>query len=144
MQESRKFYPSHIDGFLADATACFAGKADAAHHYYQLKCICDCVYFTLYESDRDSVRAICSQCGATIVAYDLACYPSATKLAGEESFLAMIVPDDAASPTPVFIMYEYGGLDEDQAFDRNDITWCQVFIVQESGAIACAFDDETA
>lgn len=44
----------------------------------------------------------------------------------------------------VYVMYEYGELDDDQQFDQNDITWCQVFIENENKQRVKVVDDETA
>jgi len=68
-------------------------------------------------------------------------YPAACKPKGAELYVAMEVPE---APSPVFVAYEYGELDEDQEFNADDITWCQVFVEHSAGDILKVFDDETA
>jgi hypothetical protein len=46
-------------------------------------------------------------------------------------------------PLRVFVMYEYPA-DKDLIGDRNDITWCQIFVEPISGGLVKVFDDETA
>jgi hypothetical protein len=48
-----------------------------------------------------------------------------------------------AEALPVYVSCEYGQLDEDQEFDQDDITWCQVF-VEKGGQLSRIFEDETA
>jgi hypothetical protein len=62
---------------------------------------------------------------------------------GDESF-SEIKETKAGSGLPVFVMYEYGELDDDQEFDPNDITWFQVFVEASNGRLVKVFDDETA
>jgi len=49
------------------------------------------------------------------VLYDLAFYPAATKGRGEEVFAPLKAARTEA--LPVYVSYEYGGLDEGQEFD---------------------------
>ena len=47
-------------------------------------------------------------------------------------------------PTRVFVSFEYGPLDDDQAFDPNDVTWFQLFTEDRAMRLVKVFDDETA
>jgi hypothetical protein len=75
------------------------------------------------------------------VVYDLAMYPAASKTRGAEVFEPLA--RESGSASPVFVRYEYGAPEPDVEFDRNDISWCQVFIETTSGSLAKVFDDET-
>ena len=86
--------------------------------------------------------AICASCQERITIYDLAFYPAAVKLEGEETFVAM--DSMPVRPSQVYVCYEYGELDPDQQFDRDDICWCQIFTESQSGQLVRVFDDETA
>jgi hypothetical protein len=76
--------------------------------------------------------------------YDLSLYPAATKTAGDEDFAPLETSADLDVASAVFVMYEYGELDNDEVFDANAITWCQVFVQDKSSELRCVFDDETA
>ncbi|MCY2968448.1 MAG: hypothetical protein NT069_33290 [Planctomycetota bacterium] len=39
---------------------------------------------------------------------------------------------------------EYGDFDEDEVFDRNDVTWFTAFVGLPDGTLGIVFDDETA
>jgi hypothetical protein len=97
--------------------------------------------FKLSVSNLRSVQAECAVCRNVIRVYDLALYPAASKPLGSEQYQPMDVPK---SPSLVFVAFEYGELDEDQEFDTNDITWCQIFIEDDAGELLKVFDDETA
>ncbi|MDZ7619332.1 MAG: hypothetical protein U1E05_20220, partial [Patescibacteria group bacterium] len=130
--------------FVQDATKNFPGESDEFHHYYKLVCDCGSQRFLLHQSNRKSVVASCRQCGREIIVYDLSNYAAACKVAGEEHLSPMASADGATADVTVFVMYEYGEIDDDQEFDRNDVTWCQVFVEDASGTHVCVFDDETA
>jgi len=73
--------------------------------------------------------------------YDLASYPTASKGKGDEWFTELDPTKEGA--LPIYVSYEYGEFDDDQEFDQDDITWCQVF-VEMGGGLRKVFDDETA
>jgi hypothetical protein len=137
-----KMYPSHLNDCVEDASDRFLADATDVHKHYELVCSCGHRSFELFLSNRKSVMAVCSACGAHILVYDLAHYPAAVKIAGPESFSTLdSVP---THPAHVFIRYEYGEPEPDVDFDPNAITWCQIFVDAEDGNLVQVFDDETA
>lgn len=135
-------YPAHLNGCVEDASHLCAGNPSEQDTIYQVVCSCGGRLFDLLLSDKDSVVAICDACKSRIVIYDLALYPTAIKLPGIEDFSSLSVMP--VRPSRIFVFYEYGALDDDQEFDRNAITWCQVFSESISGQLVKVFDDETA
>jgi hypothetical protein len=133
--------PTNLENLLEDSNARFPKAQDKFHHYFSLKCTCNGAKFCLLESNRRSVIAVCDRCGRELRIYDLAFYTSATKAKGDETFEQVLTPVD--EPSKVFIGFEYGETDDEEEFDRNDITWCTIFI-EESGQLKQVFDDETA
>jgi hypothetical protein len=93
-------------------------------------------------SNRKSVTAICDSCRSSVRVYDLACYPAAVKLAGDDVFGPM--RNLPVQPTQLFVCYEYPEPEPDVEFDRNDISWCQIFADDGSGNLVEVFNDETA
>ena len=138
-----KPHPRHVDGWVVEANDRFPDEADDFHHFFKIQCECGRELFRLFESNKRSVKATCASCGRETLVYDLSRYPAASKLSGVESFVPMSV-DQGDSGLRVFVMYEYGEPDEDQKFDPDDISWCQVFVESKNGQIKKVFDDETA
>src|SRR5689334_8447313 len=120
----RNIYPEHLEGNAEDGSSRFPRDASEFHRYCQVVCQCGGRTFDLLVSDRRSVVAVCATCGSKILVYDLALYPAAVKIAGEETFGAL--KDGSFFPTAIFVMYEYGEPEPDVDFDRNDISWCRV------------------
>jgi len=58
-------------------------------------------------------------------------------------FTPIVSPGEKSS-YPVYVMYEYGMLDEGEPFIQDDITWFQAFIEDDEGRILQVLDDETA
>jgi predicted RNA-binding Zn-ribbon protein involved in translation (DUF1610 family) len=135
-------HPSHLDDCAEDASARFPDDASDVHKHVQVVCLCGCCKFRLLQSNRESVVAVCPECGQNIVVYDLALYPAAVKLPGTELFCEM--ESMPIRPASVFVRYEYSEPEPDVEFDRNDITWCQIFSENEAGDLVKIFDDETA
>lgn len=54
------------------------------------------------------------------------------------------VGDQDGPGVSVFVMFEYSKVDNGTAFNRNDITWSQVFWEKPDGTIEMVVDDETA
>lgn len=135
-------FPEHLNGCVEDASFRFSADISPLHKYYKLKCHCGNILFRLFISNKKSLVAICSECGEKIIIYDLENYPAAIKLPGSETFVSL--RSDDQKPTTVFVMYEYGPIDDGEQFDRNDISWCQVFTEPDSGSLEKVFDDETA
>lgn len=138
-----KHYPSHVEGWVRDASALFPDQADDYHYFYQLVCPCGGKQFRARLSNQESLKVECGGCKREIVVYDLALYPAATKERGVEEF-QLVRQAEFTGEEQVFVMYEYGQLDEDQPFDRNDITWCQAWLENSLGKRVMILDDETA
>ena len=139
---SARMYPVHLNDCVEDASQLFSGKASDYHKHYQIKCSCGADLFELLVSNRKSVLAKCASCGARILVYDLAFYPAAVKLTGEETFREL--EGGPGFPSRIYVQYEYGLLDADEPFDRNDVTWCSIFAESIGGELRRVFDDETA
>ena len=136
------FCPKHVEHSVVSAEDKFSADIDEFHHYFQIVCnACGSRAFHLFLSDKDTVKALGAQCEKMVLIYDLALYPAATKLKDDESFSEIDLTK--AGALPIYVSYEYGGFDDDQEFDQNDITWCQVF-VEKGGELLKVFDDETA
>jgi hypothetical protein len=140
---SNKHRPDHVDGFTRDAEERFPETTDSFHPHYQIACPCGGTLFRTFLSNCKTVIALCAGCGRAVTIYDLACYPAATKSKGREEFRQVFHPSGEAT-SEVFVMYEYGELDEDQAFDKNDITWCRIWLKDSTGSRAVMLDDESA
>jgi hypothetical protein len=46
-------------------------------------------------------------------------------------------------PCEMFVAYEYGQMEPGEEFNRDDISWCQVFL-RANGSLSQVFDDETS
>src|SRR5258708_1962506 len=136
-------HPELIDGYLKDASPRFPGKSDEHHFFGQLQCSCANQWFRVWKSQRPTVRAVCEACKTHISVYDLTKYPAATPGRSEGDFVPVVHPD-GGNRVRVYVMYEYGDLDPDQTFDRNDVTWCQVYIEDTAQKLIKILDDETA
>ena len=134
-----EYHPEHVDGFTESAGIRFAAKADECHHCFQIVCSCAQRRFHVLINNKLTVLARCVACGRQITIYDLACYPAAPKKRGSGEFRKAVDQQGA-----VYVMYEYGETDEGEQFDRNDITWCQIWIEDDSGKMITLLDDETA
>lgn len=135
-------YPSHLEDCVESASHIFSADETDLHKHYEIVCNCGSRVFNLWLSNKKSVKAECTQCSKIIVIYDLQFYPTAVKLPGDEQFSPMA--NQVKRPSNVFVQYEYGPPETDVPFDRNDITWCQIFACQEKGEIERVFDDETS
>jgi hypothetical protein len=136
------FCPKHVENSVVKADDQFPKFADDFHHYFQIVCnSCGGRLFRLFVGDKRTVNAVCEACRVNVLVYDLERYPAATKTTGEETFSENQWTTRTA--LPVFVGYEYGEFDDDQEFDQNDITWCQIFVLHE-GSLVVVFDDETA
>ena len=136
-------HPSHIDGYVVDASFCFKAHTSANSFYYQVKCKCGCVLFSVEISDKPKALAKCSHCGFVIPVYDVSFYPCATPKNGEAKILE-IDGLQGQNHLKVFVMYEYGETDPDEIFNRDDISWCQVFVEDQNQNKIKILDDETA
>lgn len=130
-------HPRHLTDWVESADINqFRSDADEFHHYFKLRCKCGADSFELFKSDKHTVRARCQTCAREVTVYDLAYYPAATKLAGSESFRLV-------GAGKVYMMYEYGEAEDDEVFNPDDITWCQIWLGRQSD-LELVLDDETA
>ena len=136
-------FPLHIEGYVVPAENQIPYKSDDFHFYYQVKCSCDAIWFHVQTSSKPNVIAICRSCGKRITVYDIPNYPAGVQSQKTSEVLEVQHPE-GENVLKVFVMYEYGELDDDQEFDRNDISWCQVFVQNESETLVKIVDDETA
>ena len=135
------YIPTHIREHVLDASELFHDQVSILHRYYQVQCSCGLDKQRLLISNLKSVVAVCPECYERIVIYDLAYYPTANKPKLEETFSPLVEQCDASS---IYVCYEYGPPEEDVPFDPNDITWCQVYIIDENDDLVKVFDDETS
>ena len=133
-------FPTHLNGCLRDASSRFPQDASELHRYGQLVCTCGCEQFDLVAGDKRTVFASCTKCDRRITVYDLALYPAAVKISGEETFAPLRSGRDQRA---IFVMYEYGMPEPDMEADPNDITWCQILVETSTGEVDKVFDDET-
>lgn len=91
-----------------------------------------------------AVEVECSKCKERIIVYDLKYYPAATIISGSEKFEEFIsIKDDVLFN--VFVIYEYSELDENQEFNPDDISWCEIYgYGLKSKQIFTISNDETA
>ena len=137
-----KRYPEHVEGFVESASDRFLEQRSDYHYYYKLVCSCGRQEFESSIGTKLTVIAQCKACQKKLTVYDLSCYPAASKAAGVEKFRRLGFPSHNMGM--VYVMYEYGEQDEDEPFDRNDITWCRVWIENSQGILRLVLDDETA
>src|SRR5690349_13808170 len=96
----------------------YPSQADEHHPYYAVVCSCGGTWFRMFKSNHQNLRVTCKKCGTEISVYDLKSYPAASQDRGEEVFVPVFHPN-GSDTVQVFVMYEYGELDDDQVFDRN-------------------------
>jgi hypothetical protein len=136
-----QLHPEHVDGFVEPASERFSEHADDFHHFYRIVCRCRGQRFQVFLGDKKSVRVKCITCHTWITLHDLSLYPAAVTSSGVEEFQCV---NDSGGGSVVYVMYEYGERDEDETFDSNDISWCQVWIEDANGKLSRLMDDETA
>ena len=136
-------HPRHIAGYVEDASERFARDADEYHLFYHVVCKCGDDRFLVFQSEKPALKVRCAVCRAEVVVYDTGRYPSASKSRSPDQF-HQVVRSEQGDRFRVYVMYEYGQLDDGEEFDSNDITWCQVFIEDERGGLSMILDDETA
>jgi hypothetical protein len=141
MDNRTAYHPAHLDGFTEPASDQFFEVDSATNRHFQVVCSCDSREFLLLLSNRKSVKAICAECHAIITLYDLAFYPAAVKIRGQEEFAPLNALSDW--PASVFVRFEYSEPEPDVEFDRNDITWCEILVRSRVGKLVTVFDDET-
>ena len=101
-------------------------ECDEYHLPYQIICKCGCEEFEIVTNPEPMVLAICSKCGETITIYNLRYYPAASLI----PFNGNEIPYTSVADDKIFnicVVYEYPELEDDEEFDQNDITWCEVY-----------------
>jgi hypothetical protein len=136
------FCPRNLANNIIDASHRFEGETSDFHKYYQAVCTCGGELFELFESNLQTVHAVCTACSTRLAIYDLEYYPAATKLSGPETFETM--NPQCTGPSRVFVQFEYGEPEPDVEFDANDVTWCAIYTETPNGDLTKVFNDETA
>ncbi|MDE7418165.1 MAG: hypothetical protein K2N44_17990 [Lachnospiraceae bacterium] len=112
---------------------------------YEVHCSCGGKEMTVYKTSEPKVTAVCAACGRMITIYDLTEYPCAVPLGKEET--PEKVTNQENDRFHVAVIYEYSdefALDDD-AYDENDVTWCQIYVYDTVNAQSIMIvDDETA
>lgn len=113
---------------------------------YEVSCSCGNHEFVIYKNSEPKVTAFCEACGKTITLYDLIEYPCAVTNRENEEVLEKVTNENN-DKFNVAVILEYSDefAFDDEEFDENAITWCQIYLYdtinQQSILIV---DDETA
>lgn len=137
------YCPTHVGLFLRSATPKFKDESDPYHHYFQAICTCGKDRVDPLIGDKDSFGVECVYCHERLLLYDLDNYPAATKLEGAESFTPVEIQNGQARGK-IFVMYEYGRPSANETWDRNNITWFEAMLEDDSGNLHIFVNDETA
>lgn len=141
--------PEHIEKYCykdeKDALFCELQERyhDEYTFIYKIKCECGETHFEVYEDKHPSVFLKCINCHREITAYDLAYYPAATKL--KDKFEKEKIYIGNIENFNVYALYQYDNefeLEDDVEFDKNDISWGNIYIKNED-IINKILDDET-
>lgn len=113
---------------------------------YEINCSCGGKEFVVYKNSEPKVTAFCTSCGNQIAIYDLIEYPCATTARDPEEALEKVVNKGNDKFNIAFILQYSDQFDfDDQRFDENDITWCQIFLYDIVNLQSVMIvDDETA
>ncbi len=113
---------------------------------YEVKCTCGNEEFEVFMDNDPTVLAKCAECRKDIIVYDLKYYPAASVIE-EEEILTKYVSIMNDKIFNICVIYEYSDEFEfeDEEFDCNDITWCQIYGYGiKSNQVFKIVDDETA
>lgn len=141
--------PDHIQGYVEKLKD--KSKYGITYEFdeytlpYEVKCNCKNSEFMVYHNEEPRVVVECTQCRNKIIVYDLDYYPCGEKWKEEE--LNLYISSEGDDVFNVCVVYEYS--DEfpysHKQFDRNDITWCHIYIYGVKSKKAYEIvDDETA
>lgn len=141
--------PSHIRENvykLPDENMFLKYKFDSYTMCYKVKCTCGNEEFEVFTDSDPTVIAKCAKCKNEIIVYDLKYYPAASAVEEEEDFKKYIsCKDDKLFNLCVIYEYSDEFEFEDEEFDSDDITWCQVYVYGiKSKEVFKIVDDETA
>lgn len=114
--------------------------------HYEVICSCGNNRLVVYKNSEPKVIACCESCGNTITLYDLIEYPCAeTAREPEEALKKMTLGDNDKFNVAVIFEYSDEFEFDDDAFDENDVTWCQIYLYDPKGLQSIMIvDDETA
>ena len=127
-----KFFNDNIDGQFTFA--------------YEVSCSCGNNEFVIYKNSEPKVIAFCESCGKTITLYDLIEYPCAVIVRKDEDVLKKVTNENN-NKFNVAIIFQYSDefAFDDEEFDENAITWCQIYLYDiVSLRSIMIVDDETA
>lgn len=113
---------------------------------YEIICHCGNKEFVVYKNSEPKVIASCTSCGNRITVYDLIEYPCATTARNPEEELRKVFIDNNDNfNVAIIIQYSDQFAFDDERFDENDITWCQIFLYDMVNLQSIMIvDDETA
>jgi len=139
--------PKHIEQYVRqvdDPSAFLAYECDEYALCYSVTCSCGCDEFRICLSAVPSVFAHCTECGNVLTIYDVRLYPAATP-GSDTTDSSDRFSQGGHEVFSVYVVYEYGELDEDESFNQDDITWCEVYaFVKGTGTTVRVLSDETA
>lgn len=113
---------------------------------YEVSCSCGNNEFVIYKNSEPKVIASCEKCGKTITLYDLIEYPCAVTFREEEDILEKVTNENN-DKFNVAIIFQYSDefAFDDEEFDENDVTWCQIYLHDVVSLRSFLLvDDETA
>ena len=113
---------------------------------YEVNCNCGNNEFVIYKNSEPKVMAFCASCGKAITLYDLIEYPCAVTYRDNEEILRKVINKDK-DKFNIAIIFQYSDdFDfDDEEFDENEITWCQIYLYDIVNLQSILIvDDETA
>ncbi len=141
--------PKHIEGYVVRMdeknNKFFETYVSDFAFYYTIKCKCGNEKFHVIGNECPIVTVECCECGEGILVYDLIYYPAATSVDRHENFVKLVLEENDIFE--VCVLYEYSDEFEldDEEFDPNNLSWCQVFVRDpKSGEVWRILNDETA
>ncbi len=142
-------YPKHIEGYVEKMKLKDNGFFDITengyHFFYTIKCKCGSGLFHVLLNDDPTIKAQCCACSDLILIYDLIYYPTASMCGRSDEFKMVEVNNNKIFE--ICVLYEYSDEFEvnDEEFDQDCLSWCQVFIKNKNNnSIIRILNDETA
>lgn len=144
------YAPDHIKKYvkrIVGNNKFFVNNIDKFTFAYEVICSCGNKELVIFKNSEPKVIAHCETCGETIIVYDLIEYPCAvTVRKNGEEVLEKITNGDS-DKFNVAVVFEYSDefeLDDDE-FDENEVTWCQIYLYDTKSLQSILIvDDETA
>lgn len=102
--------------------------------------------FVVFKNSEPKVTAVCTACKKRIALYDLIEYPCATTARDPEEPLEKVInKNNDKFNAAIIIQYSDEFAFNDERFDENDITWCQIYLYDNVERQSMMIvDDETA